>query len=526
LAGHWENVALETLRRRGVPAELTCGGTTATLAVLGKDYGLLVTPNGQELKTLEQLLATYSGQAFTLNLPEAPLWVDNPIHIVPITALGEDAVVTTDFILANRGKKPLDLTVVSTSCGCTSAQLETSHLQPGQRTRLRATMHADVERLVRVNIRTSDPRYPAIAVALQSRKNHPDFPAPAPLELFGEKGTVIAAQSAVELPAGWTISRVRTSPRWLEATLTSPSTEGQSHGLVVKTPAGAPAGYLQGSVVMELKHAPVRSLSIPIRGFITNDVTISPSIVALGPIPHGIARRIVVVHGPDPFSINSFDTDTPGLRANAAAGVVARAHAVELLIPIEGETDTAFHHQLKLGLSDGRQLSLDILGTVAPGTLPALAAGITLGKPAPAWQATDVWGHKLTPDDLTGKNILLTFFPHCFTGGCESHLSSLRDTAGALARTGTEIIAVSTDDVESVRQFGKQLRLPFPMVSDGDRSLSLAFGAAQDNREAPSRLTILIDRQGIVRYIDTDVHVQTHGADMLTKIRELGLDHP
>ena len=34
----------------------------------------------------------------------------------------------------------------------------------------------------------------------------------------------------------------------------------------------------------------------------------------------------------------------------------------------------------------------------------------------------------------------------------------------------------------------------------------------------------LLDRNDIVRWIDTDVRVQTHGADVLAKIGELGLD--
>jgi len=34
---------------------------------------------------------------------------------------------------------------------------------------------------------------------------------------------------------------------------------------------------------------------------------------------------------------------------------------------------------------------------------------------------------------------------------------------------------------------------------------------------------VLIDKTGVVRWIDRDVNVQTHGADVLAKMRELGL---
>ncbi len=119
--------------------------------------------------------------------------------------------------------------------------------------------------------------------------------------------------------------------------------------------------------------------------------------------------------------------------------------------------------------------------------------------------------------------MLLTFFPHCFTGGCESHLASLQNVAGALAAANTQVIAVSTDDAPTIEKFARGLNLIFPVLSDQSRKTSLSYGALQTATEAPSRMTVLIDKNGIVRYIDTDVNVQSHGAEMLAKIRELGL---
>jgi hypothetical protein len=37
-------------------------------------------------------------------------------------------------------------------------------------------------------------------------------------------------------------------------------------------------------------------------------------------------------------------------------------------------------------------------------------------------------------------------------------------------------------------------------------------------------MSILIDRDGTVRWIDRAVQVRTHGPDVLLKLRELGLD--
>ncbi len=52
----------------------------------------------------------------------------------------------------------------------------------------------------------------------------------------------------------------------------------------------------------------------------------------------------------------------------------------------------------------------------------------------------------------------------------------------------------------------------------------MLYGSAlSTDQPAPSRMSVLIDRQGIVRFVDRAVQVRTHGPDMLLKMRELGL---
>jgi len=36
-------------------------------------------------------------------------------------------------------------------------------------------------------------------------------------------------------------------------------------------------------------------------------------------------------------------------------------------------------------------------------------------------------------------------------------------------------------------------------------------------------MTFIIDKEGIVRFVDTGINVQTHGADVLAKLHELGM---
>ena len=125
--------------------------------------------------------------------------------------------------------------------------------------------------------------------------------------------------------------------------------------------------------------------------------------------------------------------------------------------------------------------------------------------------------------DLRGqKNLLLTFFPKCFTGGCANHLSSLRDKQKEFDDLNTQILAVSVDAAEGEKgqkAFAEQWKLTFPLLPDTSRALSKLFGAAQTDKQLAARMSVFVDKTGVVRWVDTDVHVATHGADALEKIR-------
>ena len=150
-----------------------------------------------------------------------------------------------------------------------------------------------------------------------------------------------------------------------------------------------------------------------------------------------------------------------------------------------------------------------------------------VGDMAPDFRAVDANGNPWRLSAMRGqKNVLLTFFPKCFTGGCANHLSSLRDNQGAFDNSETQILAISVDPAQGDKgqiAFAKEWGFTFPLIPDTSRALGKQFGAIQNDDELAARMSILIDKSGIVRWIDTDVHVQSHGADALAKISELGL---
>lgn len=152
---------------------------------------------------------------------------------------------------------------------------------------------------------------------------------------------------------------------------------------------------------------------------------------------------------------------------------------------------------------------------------------VQVGEKAPDFKFEDDNGQIWRLSDLrTEKNVLLTFFPKCFTGGCANHLSSLRDHQAEFDALDTQIIAVSVDPAageNGQRAFADQWQLKFPLVPDTARRFAMLYGAAQNEKQLAARMSIFIDKEGVVRFIDTQVNVRAHGAQTIERIRELGL---
>lgn len=74
--------------------------------------------------------------------------------------------VTKEFQVRNVGQGPLEISGVSTSCGCTTAEVDSRHLEPGESATLRVTFdplvhNGELGRYLRmVYVRSDDPVTP------------------------------------------------------------------------------------------------------------------------------------------------------------------------------------------------------------------------------------------------------------------------------------------------------------------------------------------------------------------------------
>ncbi|CAI8158320.1 MAG: Putative peroxiredoxin bcp [Prochlorococcus marinus str. MIT 9215] len=135
------------------------------------------------------------------------------------------------------------------------------------------------------------------------------------------------------------------------------------------------------------------------------------------------------------------------------------------------------------------------------------------GDQAPDIVLPDQDGTMRRSSDLSGKILVLFFYPKDDTPGCTAEACSFRDNLALFESFGAEVWGVSGDDANSHRQFAGRHQLPFPLLSDPDKSLRKAFGVPSTLGFLPSRVTYVIDGDGIIRHIynnllDGPAHVQ------------------
>jgi peroxiredoxin Q/BCP len=99
------------------------------------------------------------------------------------------------------------------------------------------------------------------------------------------------------------------------------------------------------------------------------------------------------------------------------------------------------------------------------------------GKAAPAFTLADATGGKVSLKDFQGKDVVVYFYPKDDTPGCTKEACGFRDLWGEIQALGAVVLGVSPDAGPSHQKFASKYNLPFPLLSDPDRSVMEEYGA-------------------------------------------------
>jgi peroxiredoxin Q/BCP len=151
---------------------------------------------------------------------------------------------------------------------------------------------------------------------------------------------------------------------------------------------------------------------------------------------------------------------------------------------------------------------------------------LTVGDKAPPFVLPASTGQDISLQALAGKTIVLYFYPRDDTPGCTKEACGFRDTYEALKASGIAVLGVSADSLRAHTKFAEKYHLPFPLLSDTEKTVATAYGAWGEKkvRGRPvvgmKRMTFLIDAAGTMQRIWSTVQPDGHATEVLAHARK------
>jgi len=149
---------------------------------------------------------------------------------------------------------------------------------------------------------------------------------------------------------------------------------------------------------------------------------------------------------------------------------------------------------------------------------------------APQWELTDGQGKKHTLTDYAGRPVIVIFYLGKGCAHCIEQLGTFAPETDRFRQAGIDLVAISTDDVNGLRETVQQNKngspFPFPLVSNDSLNVFKQYRAYDDFEQQPLHGTFLIDRQGLVRWQDISYEPFTRVEFLLKESKRLLAQDP
>jgi peroxiredoxin Q/BCP len=157
-----------------------------------------------------------------------------------------------------------------------------------------------------------------------------------------------------------------------------------------------------------------------------------------------------------------------------------------------------------------------------------MSGKIGLNDQAPDLSLPDQAGKMISLKEFHGKKVVvLYFYPKDETSICTAEACSFRDNYDKFKELGAEVIGVSSDSVQSHQKFAEKHHLQFSLLADTSGMARKAFGVPTTAMVLPGRVTYVIDKEGVVRYMfNSMMDGQKHVTEAMKIVKELSADKP
>ncbi|MCE5319188.1 MAG: thioredoxin-dependent thiol peroxidase [Parachlamydia sp.] len=152
---------------------------------------------------------------------------------------------------------------------------------------------------------------------------------------------------------------------------------------------------------------------------------------------------------------------------------------------------------------------------------------INIGDALPQFKAQDQEGNTLVTEDFIGTPVVFYFYPKDDTPGCTKEACSFRDNMNRLMEYDVAVVGISPDNASSHQKFIEKHQLDFTLLTDEDKALCSKFDVLQEKNNygktsiGVERTTFLVDRDGIIQWIERPVKVEGHVDRVIEAVQQM-----
>lgn len=143
------------------------------------------------------------------------------------------------------------------------------------------------------------------------------------------------------------------------------------------------------------------------------------------------------------------------------------------------------------------------------------------GDKAPAFELPNQDDQMVSLESLSGKKLILFFYPKDNTPGCTKEACDLRDGHDELVSHGYTILGISPDSAASHTKFRTKHGFQYDLLADTDKAMLNAYGVWGEKKfmgrtyDGVHRTTFILDESHTITHVIKKVKTKEHTAQII-----------
>ena len=125
---------------------------------------------------------------------------------------------------------------------------------------------------------------------------------------------------------------------------------------------------------------------------------------------------------------------------------------------------------------------------------------VKVGDKAPDFSLQGTGSREYRLSEYLGQPVVIVFYPGDGTPVCTKQLNEYNDGLEQFVGLGAQVLAISSQGVESKEDFASKNGFGFPLLADVDKAAAKAYGILGP-LGFPRRSVFVVDASGIIRYV-------------------------